>query len=123
MLSIFPNLYNYVNLVPDLFRIFLGLYLLKTAWDNYMMIRQALKPQKAIFWSILEAVGAGLILSGLWVQPTALVFALLTASMILFRNKIPAAKMHPVEFQILLVIVYIALAVLGPGLFAIDLPL
>ena len=123
MLSVFPSLYNYGNLVPDLLRLFLGLYLLKTAWENYMMIRQGVRPQKAIFWSILEVIGAGLLLAGLWIQPTALVFAALTTSMIIFRNKIPAAQKHPIEFQILLVIVYVALAVLGPGLFAIDLPL
>jgi uncharacterized membrane protein YphA (DoxX/SURF4 family) len=123
MLSVFPNLYNYVNLVPDLLRVFLGLFLLKAAWENYMMVRGGMKPKTAILWSVLKVVGAGLILAGLWIQPTALAFAILTLNLIVFRSKIPVAQKYPVEFHILLVIAYVSLAILGPGIFAIDLPL
>ena len=88
-----------------------------------MMVRHGLKSREAMIWSFIKLVGAGLFLVGLWVQPTALIFALFTISLIVFRNKIPTAQKYPVEFHILLVIGYLSLMLLGPGLFAIDLPL
>jgi uncharacterized membrane protein YphA (DoxX/SURF4 family) len=123
MLSIFPNFFTYSLLVPTALRLFLGLFLLKAAWSNYQLVRQAMKPQKALFWSVLKLIGAVLILSGFLLQPTAIVFALLTLNLIIMRNKIPVAQKYPVEFYILLIIAYLSLVVLGPGLYAIDLPL
>jgi len=123
MLSVFPDLYNYANLVPDILRLFLGLFLFKTAWVEYISTRSNLAPKSFIFWSILDLIAGVFILAGFLIQPTALVYTIFIILMILFRNKIPLAKNYSFEFLILLAIAFLSLAILGPGLFAIDLPL
>jgi uncharacterized membrane protein YphA (DoxX/SURF4 family) len=123
MLSIFPNLYNYGILVPVILRLFLGLYLLRAAWGNYQAIKTGVHPKISIVWSIIKLIGGGFILSGFLIQPTAIFFALLTLIVILFKDKTPGHRGYPNEFYILKTIAYLALVVLGPGLFAIDLPL
>lgn len=123
MLSVFPDLYNYSNFLPVLLRLFLGLYLLRAAWGNYTAIRAGLKPNKAAIWTLIKSVGGIFILAGYLIQPTAMFFGLLALCVICFKSKLPGHRGYPTEFYILLVLAYLTLVVLGPGIWSIDLPL
>jgi|SRR3989344_936311 len=123
MLSVFPDLYNFGNLVPDLFRLVLGLFLLKAAWEEFMAVKSGGAPRYLISWSILDFIAGAFILLGYLIQPTALAYVVFLILTILFKGRLPFVQKYSNEFLILLAASFLSLAILGPGLWSIDLPL
>ena len=107
MLSLLPNLLNWWIFAPIILRAALGISFLSEASRE----RQSKKP----LTTIKLILGIGLIL-GLFTQ----VVALASAILVLYRL---VKKQDDRELLILELAISLALLVLGPGIFAIDLPL
>ncbi len=125
MLSLFPALYNYANLVPTILRLFLGYFFLKIAIENYLLIRQSDSGAlKIALLSILPGLGGLLILAGFLFQPTAIFLAMILIILIISGKNIELKEnKNSRDFYIISALVLLSLALLGPGLLAIDLPL
>jgi uncharacterized membrane protein YphA (DoxX/SURF4 family) len=125
MLSVFPSLYNYSFFVPAILRLFLAIYLFRAAYGNFLNMKVAEPDKKStiLFWTAFKALGAILMLLGLFIQPAALLLAASTLAVIFLRKKHAFAQKYPAEFYWLLIAVYVTLALLGPGPWSIDLPL
>ena len=90
MLSIFPNLYNFSALAPFIIRLFLGFFLLKTAYVNYKFIRSsgASFVSMSVIPFILPLIGGVFFILGFLIQPTALVFALICLYLIIYQKRL-----------------------------------
>lgn len=108
MLSIFPQLLIYGILIPTIFRLFLSALILKEAWDKRKTDKRLL---------IVHSVLGILLAVGLFVQPVGLIgfgYNLYKASKTGGENRV---------LNISLALLFLALALLGPGIWSIDLPL
>lgn len=107
MLSIFPTLLDYWLIAPVILRLALGLTLVYGAYT-------ARREQK--FFALAKLLAGALLVIGLFTQIAAIISALLI---------IAALSKKPVQYQLLILELAIALSllVLGPGFIAIDLPL
>ncbi len=124
MLSLYPDLYNYAGFVPVVFRLFLGYFLFKTAFENFMISKRAGGGMGVILWSGIPLIGGILLVLGLLVQPTAFILAIL---FIVFMNVNQGVELAHLrrsnDFHLLLILTLLSLIFLGPGIWAIDLPL
>lgn len=125
MLSVFPNLLNFGILVPVLFRVILGLYLIRQGYTTWKESKVATNSRmKNIFRTqvIIEFILAILILIGLFTQIAAGIIALFFIFQAI-SVKGNYGQQCAFELAVLFVIVSASLLFLGSGIFSIDLPL
>ncbi|MBU2109347.1 hypothetical protein KKB71_00085 [Patescibacteria group bacterium] len=118
MLSIFPELFNYSYLAPFLLRIALALVLIRIGYLSFKKTND--KCQKSI--DITQIISAVFVALGLLTQIAALVIMAMIATEVIKAGiqKIPVERKI---LKFLMFIIAVSLMLLGPGLFAIDLPL
>lgn len=134
-LSLFPSLFTYQLLGIFLIRIALGITFLRLCYIGikYNHAEQVeslnkigLRPASlfAALVSLIKGVGGILLIIGLWMQGAALAtgILMLVASSIKYY-KPDLLPRHKLGFCLLLTVISFALIFLGPGAFAIDLPL
>jgi len=134
MLSIFPDLYTYSEVAPFLLRVAVGLIFISFAYsklvserDERMMFFQniGLRPAR-FFWgavSALELIGGVFLVIGFLVQPTAAVLGVIALASAGIKMRHPELLQNRTEHFLLLFAVLVSLMFLGPGFWAIDLPL
>lgn len=114
MLSIFPSLLSYPLVAYFILRITLFLSLSFLAWQR--------KNKEYKGFSILEGITSIFILIGLFTQVAVLVSVLLT----LIEYYLESKKGQNVESKMVkyfMISISISLLLLGPGIFAFDMPL
>ena len=133
MLSIFPQLLDYQIYGSLILRLALGAVFLahgyqklandKAGFAGYLESLK-FKPGKLWAWlvTLVEFFGGVLLVLGLWTQPAALVLAI-QFLVILFWVQRGKPFVAGREFDFLIFMALLALLVLGPGAFSIDLPL
>lgn len=136
MVSLFPQLFDYGFLATAVLRITIGLILIHLAYlsffvqrnDRLISIKKAGIKQAFLFLSIentLKVTLGVLLVIGLFTQVATLAvsaFAFAT----FFINKQKSSLLilsNTNEFYLLLFVVSLVLAFIGPGAFAFDLPL
>ncbi len=118
MLSVFPELFNYSYLAPFILRVALGLILIRVSYLS--ATKTSDKRQKAI--DITQMVSSVFIIFGFLIQ----IASLIIISMIITETIKDGVQKIPTKrkaLKILIIAVAVSLTLLGPGLFAIDLPL
>lgn len=134
--SLFPQLLDFQMLGVFLLRVTLGLILLRFWYSQVILGRHAervsflshlgLRPAKTYFYIISSIEGlTGLFLTiGLYTQGAAILAGILMLVAAIIKMRKPAeTSLAPTEFYILFAVASLALLFLGPGAFAIDLPL
>lgn len=132
MLSLFPELYSWSFFAPMLLRIVLGLFVLSAAWHAYQKakaarthFRGALR-EEVISCVILSGVllaDSVLLVIGLYLQLAA-VIACASGVVALWLKKGQSSEVPESTWAyILMTIIALSLVVLGPGAYAVDLPL
>lgn len=133
MLSLFPQLLDYQIYGPFVLRLALGAVFLahgyqKLAGDKsqFAGYLESLKFRPGIFWAWLvtlaEFLGGILLVIGLWTQLAALILAVQFLVIVLYVQR-GKAFVGGREFDFLIFAALLALLVLGPGAWALDLPL
>ncbi len=114
MLSLFPQLFTYQELAPLILRVVAGFIVLSSAYPKLK------KPKEfgIFFVGLVQFFAAALLIAGFLMQLAAILI-ILTIIFEIFRPN--PDKNY--KFMALLMVVMIALVFLGPGFFAIDLPL
>lgn len=133
--SLFPNLLDYQFLGIFIVRATIGLIFLHLAYRRIFYERRdsveffeklKMNPPKVFFWVVvvIELVaGVGLTI-GLYTQLIAAVAGIFMMFAALIKRHRPAVlPRNTVDFYVILSVVSFALLFLGPGVFAIDLPL
>lgn len=118
MLSIFPELFNYSYLAPFILRIALVLVLIRIGYLS--IAKNPDKCQKSI--DITQIISAVFIALGFLTQIASLVIIAMAATEII-KSRIQKVPIKRKALKLLIVAVAASLMLLGPGLFAIDLPL
>lgn len=133
--SLFPSLLDYQMLGIFALRVTLGLIFVYFWYEKvthqraeriHFFEKLGLRPAKIYFFIVSSAEGiAGMLLVvGLWTQGAALVTgSLMTLATLIKWYKPSALPRNTIEFYIILAVASFALLVLGPGVFAFDLPL
>ena len=134
-LSLFPSLLDFQMLGVFALRVTLGLIFVYFWYEKVTHQRAerinfyeklGLRPSKVYFWSVssVEGIAGTLLVVGLYTQGAVLVTGalMLVATFIKWR-KPSALPRNTIEFYIILAVASFALLFLGPGAFAIDLPL
>jgi len=136
MFSIFPQLFVYDQLAPLILRLAVGIIFVAHGYPKLFKNFGAtadffgsvgLKPAK--FWvavvGISEFFGGILLLIGFLTQIAALLIAITMLVAMIYVNKIKFKKslISGYELDLILFAAAFALIFLGPGAFAIDLPL
>lgn len=134
MLSIFPDLYTYQQFVPLLLRIVAGLIFISFAYAKLISNRSnriaffhsiGLRPAR-LFWgitSLAELIGGIFLLVGFLLQPTALILAMISIIAAFIKMRRPTELTNSAGYFVLLFVMLVSLAFLGPGVFAVDFPL
>lgn len=133
MLSIFPTLLSYNQLVPFIFRLLTGVVFLSFAYSNITKNQEEkakklehfkLKPGKIWLLTItsIEGIGGILLITGLYIQLTSLIFSifLILGHFAKYRKSEFFQLSHTTLF--LLLLITSSLLFLGPGFYSIDLP-
>lgn len=132
MLSIFPDLLTFWLLAPFILRSIIGIIFIyfgasKIWLEKYRRINffKEIGGGMISFWvvSVIEIIGGIFLVLGLFTQLTALalLFIIIAATYIKIRK--PELLDNTLEFYILAIAVLVSLVFLGPGFWAIDLPL
>lgn len=128
MLSMFPELYDWSWFVPFFFRMFLAWYFITS---GYTLARAGDNggENERFAWTILGAIitaVGGAFLAGIFVQVAGATGFVLAIFAIVLKHTAREEARRVVESQIfylLLGLVSLSLVFLGPGPWAIDLPL
>lgn len=134
MLSVFPELLNYSLLAPFILRVVLGLIFIDLGFLIFRSEKErwvasfetlGLRPADFFvpFYGILNIIGGGLLLIGLWTQVAALAFAIFTGIELYIEWKAREVLKRDMVFYILLFTISVSLLLTGPGAYAFDLPL
>ena len=134
-LSLFPSLLDFQMLGIFALRVALGLIFVyfwyeKVARERAERInfyeKLGLRPSKVYFWivSSIEGIAGTLLVVGLYTQGAVLVTGTLMIVATLIKWRKPSAlPRNTIDFYIILAVASFSLLFLGPGAFAIDLPL
>lgn len=117
MPSIFPKLLNYSHLVPFILRLSLAAVLLRF---GYLKFKAFSKYEKTT--GVVQILSAIFLLLGLFTQIASLLIILLALGEII-ESKIKRVAITRKAIKLLILAMALSLVLLGPGLFAIDLPL
>jgi len=126
MLSLFPDLLTYAMFAPLLLRATAGFVFVLFGIRTVSAVRSALEIRASVRTGLylfgIGKIGVGMFLClGLYTQAAALVgFALSTPTGVLTGQRV---GVHERIVEVLLAVICLALVMLGPGSFAIDLPL
>lgn len=134
MLSIFPDLLTFWLAAPLVLRVSVGLIFV---YFGAMKIWKERERRTSFFrdisfgtgilsfWFIagIELVGGILLVLGLFTQIAALTLLPIAIGALYVKIRRPHLLDNTIEFYVLLIATLLALLVLGPGFFAIDLPL
>jgi len=140
MLQLFPQFLDYGFYAPLALRFALGSIFLIHGYQKLVNDKSqfagwlaSMKFRPGKFWAwvvvLIEFLGAIMLLAGLWIQPAALLLAIEFLVIIFwFRLGQPfVAKQEApgmsFEFDFLIFFALLALLVLGPGPYSLDLPL
>lgn len=133
--SLFPQLLDFQMLGIFALRVTLGLIFIYFWYEKVTHQRAerieffeklGLRPAKVYFSivSSVEGIAGILLVVGLYVQGVAIVTGVLMLLATLIKWRKPSAlPRNTIEFYIILAVVSFSLLFLGPGAFAIDLPL
>lgn len=133
MLNPFPDLLAFLFFAPFILRLAAGILFLDLGWNT---LRKKRIEYAAFFESAgfrpghsyaraagaLESITGVLLITGLWTQIAALIAALISGMVLLFKLKDPARFPHDRRLFLLLFVVSLSLLVTGAGFFAFDLP-
>lgn len=133
-LNIFPELLTYNLAGPAILRIVLGFIFLNLGYlyftkENSRLIGffeiVKLKPARlfAKIHTLLNLIGGGLLIIGLYTQAVALVFAVMSLLEIIVEYREPVLLRRNIVFYILLFAISLSLIFTGAGFLALDLPL
>ncbi len=122
MLSLFPDLYSYGFVAPALLRLVLASFFLWQGLKFFFFPRQLGLPGARVVGLFDFLLGA-FILVGLYTQAVLLLILLELFGYLLAKRLIKQANIWSDNEIILLTTIALALLVLGPGLWAFDLPL
>lgn len=134
-LSLFPSIFDYQMLGIFMLRVTLGLIFVYFWYEKVTHQRVerieffeklGLHPAKVYFAvvSSLEGIAGLLLVAGLYTQGAAIVTGSLMILATITKWRRPEAlHRNTIEFYIILAVASFALLFLGPGAFAIDLPL
>lgn len=133
--SLFPHLFDYQMLGIFMIRATLGIIFLYFWYEKVFLFRSeqihfydklGLRPAKVFSMMVasVEGITGALLVVGLYTQGAAIVAGTLMTLASLIKWHRPAAlPKNTNDFYVLLMIVSFALLFLGPGAYAIDLPL
>lgn len=133
-LSLFPDLFTYQLAAVSLLRIFLGASFIVYGYqklaskrERYRRLFTAFHKESASllhpFIGIVELVAGIMILVGVYMQAAVLALAFLTFIAADLKSRRPKALPRDLAVYLSLFIISLSLLFLGPGVFAIDLPL
>lgn len=133
MLNFFPQLLDFSFYGPTLLRLALGAIFLahgyqKLAGDKSQFVGwlESMKFRPGKFWAwlvtLVEFLGGIALVVGFWTQLVALVLAIQFLIIILWFKR-GQKFIGGWEFDFLILLSLLALLVLGPGVWALDLPL
>ncbi|PIT90840.1 hypothetical protein COU17_03545 [Candidatus Kaiserbacteria bacterium CG10_big_fil_rev_8_21_14_0_10_49_17] len=134
MLSVFPELFILSFFVPFILRVVLGVFFFLEGWSFFKERKDAFRkelPEKfgtLRTWAPLSVgaveIGIGLFLiAGFLTQVAALLGLIAAVKFLVFRKAFPTLAPHTRLTYALLSTMLLSLLILGPGAFAIDLPL
>ena len=128
MLSLFPALLDFGSIAPFLLRLALG--------GTFLIygLRELLRPQTPTLGSslsprLIRLIGAwesllgALLVVGLFTQAVALLTGLELLGYLVIRLKDKTKMSIPIDYLFVMLAIAISLMLLGPGLWAFDLPL
>lgn len=142
MVSIFPQLLDYQFYAPTLLRLGLAAVFIVHGYPKLFSKKMpdgsrrggiaqlatwfssvGIKP--STFWAVVvgvvECVGGVFLVVGFLVQPVALLLAI-NMVVAIWKVKFKMGFVNGWEFDLVLLVMTLALAILGPGAYAIDLP-
>jgi putative oxidoreductase len=134
MLSIFPNLLTFSLLAPLILRLVVGLIFIdlgylkltkeKTVWKMFFETVH-IKPTSVFvtIFALVELVGGVFLVLGFLTQLVALIFAIILFAEMFIEHRDNQLIKRDIVFYGLLLTICLSLLLLGPGVFAIDLPL
>ncbi len=134
-ISLFPHLFDYQMLGIFALRVTLGLIFIYFWYEKVTRGRieeinffekLGLRPAKVYFLIMSSATGLTgvFLIIGLYTQGAAIVAGLFMLKAIIVKCYLPSAlPKNTTSFYVLLAVVSFALLFLGPGAFAVDLPL
>ena len=134
--SLFPNLLDFQMLGVFILRVTLGIILVRFWYSQVILHKHSerisflsnlgLRPAKTYFYilSSIEGLVGLFFIIGLYTQGAAIASGILMLVAAIFKMRKPTeTSLAPTEFYILFAIASFSLIFLGPGAFAIDLPL
>lgn len=119
MLSLFPSLLAFEQLAPFLLRLTLGAVLIFWAYGK-IKARSDWKPTTL---GLIEAVAGLLLIVGFMTQLGALVALIILAVKLIKKLQTRSLFTNGVNYYFILFVISLSLLFMGPGAFAIDLPL
>lgn len=134
ILNTFPDLLTFSQLSPFILRVVIGIIVVnlgllkfgkeKVAWRE-LFETIGLLPAKILVkvLAIIEIVGGLLLVSGAYVQITAIVFSVMFFCEAILEYREPVLEKRNITFYILMFTISLSLVFLGAGAFAFDLPL
>jgi len=132
MLSLFPDLFTYHEIAPFILRLVLafiflghGYSKLKTK-EGTVKFFDSIKIKPAKFWvallALAELTSGAMFLIGFLTQAAAILVSVIMILAIV-KIKIKQKFLGGYEFELLILACALSLLLLGPGIFALDLPL
>ena len=129
MLSVFPELYNYSHIAPFLLRLAVGAFFIVSGFKNVFASTASENQSKTGLTApkilgILEILCGVFLLVGLFIQPVAIAVSIILIAAMALKPKPEFGGIsgrHGLRF--LLLAILLSLIILGPGIFAFDLPL
>lgn len=123
MLSLFPELFTYQQIAPFILRIVLALIFIGSGYSKLFKARlETTKLFQSILVGLIELISGLFFLFGFLTQAVAILVSILVLTTIL-KVKIKQGFLGGYDFDLLILTCALSLLVLGPGIFAIDLPL
>jgi uncharacterized membrane protein YphA (DoxX/SURF4 family) len=122
MLSLLPDLLDFSALAPILLRLALGGTFISYGLGELIKPKY-LPADWAKIIGLWEALIGALLVIGLFTQIVALLAGLELLGYLFFRLKNKSLVPIPIDYLLVMLAIALSLMLLGPGLFAFDLPL
>jgi uncharacterized membrane protein YphA (DoxX/SURF4 family) len=119
MLSLFPQLFDFVIPATAVLRIIVGIVFILEGKRNFF--KTSAYVQKSL--AFVEIIGGILFFIGLFVQPVSIVLSFSVLARIYNEYRAKSADKRIYSFYILLFFITISFLFLGPGMVSLDYPL